>query len=197
MRLSTLLAAIAVSSAAALAPAQTTQAASSATAPLQALDREVRSLYQATERHTVRVVVPVRITNIAEQHPLIKWAPQIDPRVLAEAARQQNGRIFVDVIRPATQPSATNASAPAVDSARIPLPTQITTTTNVEFAGIILDSAGDVLLPLYIEPGTQMQATVDDATATTASLVASDQLTALSVVKLAKPAGEPAAFAQS
>jgi S1-C subfamily serine protease len=67
----------------------------------------------------------------------------------------------------------------------------------VEFAGIILDSSGDVLLPLYIAPDTPMQVTVDDETATTASVVASDELTALSVVKLARPAGEAAAFADA
>lgn len=196
MRLVHTLPTIVLASLAAFAPAQSIAPKPDPALSIAALDREVQALYSSAQKHVVRVIVPVRYAaNPAEQHPLVKWGSQIDPKVqqsLAEALRNGGKHVFVDTARSATQPAATTQAVP--DSARIPLPSLVSF-VNMEFAGIVLDSQGNVLLPLYVDTNAPLQVTVDDKTVTTATVVAADRLTALSVVKLAQPAGEAAPFA--
>src|SRR6185437_10885335 len=140
---------------------------------LDAIERDVRTLYQSSQRQIVRVTVPIILpTRIVEQeHPLVKWRAQIDPKILQVLAAQQRGgapMVFVEPPRPATTQSATpSAAQPSTrssnqastqamtsaqmgDAGRIPLPPQ-TTTINAEFIGLVLDTGGDVLVPLYID----------------------------------------------
>src|SRR5689334_22018018 len=128
MRFAHTLPTIVLASLGAFAPAQTTQPSAISTFSVAAIDREVQSLYQSAQKHMVRVSVPVRYSATpGEQHPLVKWSPQIDPKVqsLAEALRNNGRHIFVDTAVSATQPSGTTQVVP--DSARVPLPSLINT----------------------------------------------------------------------
>ena len=186
---------------------------------LATLERDVRALYQSAQQHIVRVNVPVHLSTklLDQEHPLVKWGRQLDPAILqklAEAARQKGGgvRVYLESPRPATPPTTAQGGAQTVSSTsttqaitppgigeatRLPLPPDVAT-INVEFIGLVLDVHGDVLVPLFIDPAYQdgpLQVTVDDTTVTTAQLIAADRLTALSVVQLNQPAGQPVTFA--
>ena len=83
------------------------------------------------------------------------------------------------------------------EASRIPLPPQ-TTTINAEFIGLVLDTRGDVLVPLYIDAAYlkgPLQVTLDEKSVTSANVVAADRLTSLTVIRLAQPAGQPVTFA--
>ena len=83
---------------------------------LDAIERDVRTLYQSSQRQIVRVTVPIILpTRVVEQeHPLVKWPAQIDPKILQVLAAQQRGgapTVFVEPPRPAaTQASTQQAS---------------------------------------------------------------------------------------
>ena len=151
---------------------------------LAELDRECRELYPQAEARTVRVVVPVPV-------PVEEFLARIDPKLRAQL-QANSPRLFVRA--PATQ-----AVQVSPESNLIPLPSS-NATLNVEFTGMILNSSGDVLLPVYIDPASAQSplvVNVDDRQATTARVVGSDRLTALTIVRLAEPAGELAKFSKA
>ncbi|MEA2710451.1 MAG: serine protease DegQ [Phycisphaerales bacterium] len=151
---------------------------------LAALDAEIQQLYRETESRIVRVQVPVPV-------PVDDFLARFDPKV-REQLKPNSPRLFVR--SPATQPMQT-----APDSGMMPLPS-VSATLNVEFIGIILNRKGDVLLPLYVDPEfvtKPLIVAVDQEKATTARVVAADRLTALTIVRLAEPAGEVARFSKS
>jgi S1-C subfamily serine protease len=197
---------------------QATQPAATAQPSLQALDREVQQLFKTTQQQTVRVTVPIHLPTslLQQEHPLNKWGARIDPQIMqklaAAAAHGQSGQVFIEARSgaPATQPAAAATTAPATepgasvqtpaDAGRVPLPPQ-TAVVNAEFVGLVLNAEGAVLVPLFIDAayleGKPLQVTVDDARVTTATVLAADRATALSVIRLAEPAGKPVTFAQS
>jgi hypothetical protein len=156
---------------------------------LTALDHDTQQLYRATQSHIVRVLVPVRIPTA---HPLIKWRMQFDRDLqnqLEQARASDDSQRFF--VQPATtqSSSAPEASAP---------PTPAVTTINVECLGMILNTHGDVLLPLFIDPAyvQQVQVTVDERDVTKGTVRSVDRQTGLTILRLAKPAGKPVRFAQ-
>ncbi len=180
---------------------------------LEAVERDVRTLYQSSQRNIVRVTVPIILSArlVEQEHPLVKWSGQIDPKIMQALAAQHGGSpmIFIESPRPATQsstqsttqsatqPSAQNLSPALGETTRIPLTPQ-TTTVNAEFIGLILDTRGDVLVPLYIDAAylkAPLQVAVDEKVVTSATVVAADRLTSLTVIRLAEPAGKPVTFA--
>ena len=179
---------------------------------LAALDREVQQLFRDAQERTVRVIVPIHLPArlIEQEHPLARWGQQLDPKVreqLAAAARNDgNGmRVFVDpraATTPATQPAQPSTQpAPQLSQEQnfVPLTPQ-TTLVNAEFIGLVLDARGDVLVPLFIDAAYQqgpLHVTVDDHRVTTATIVAADRQTSLTVVRLAQPAGQAVKFAQA
>jgi hypothetical protein len=150
---------------------------------LAALDAECQQLYQQIETRTVRVVVPVPV-------PVDEFLAHVEPKVRAQL-QANSPRLFVRA--PATQ-----AVQVSPDSNLIPLPSG-NATLNVEFTGLILNRDGDVLLPVFIDPAyaqSPLIVNVDDRQATTAHVVGADRLTALTIVRLAEPAGEVAKFSK-
>lgn len=191
------------------ASAQSTQAEPRATTQpsLAALDGEVQQLYRDAQQRTVRVIVPIHLpTRLLEQeHPLAKWAPQLDPKLLQQlqsAKARGDTRVFVEARVASTQPTSSESSPAQTsqlggDGSRVPLP-QETAVVNAEFIGLVLDQRGDVLVPLYIDAAyleAPLHVTVDDRRVTSAQVVAADRLTSLSVLRLAEPTGEPMRFA--
>ena len=178
---------------ASLLRAQSTQPA------LASLDRELQQLYRQAQERTVRVIVPIRLptTLLQQEHPFSKWnlSPELREK-LAEAARSQGG-VYLEQ-RPSTTQNG-NAQPPPAETQRIPLPPQ-TAVINAEFIGLILDDRGDVLVPLHIDAAYlegPLHVTVDDRRVTSATVVAADRQTSLSVIRLAQPAGQTAKFAQA
>jgi hypothetical protein len=167
---------------------------------LHAFSNEVQQLYRDAQRHLVRVQVPVRVPY---DHPLIKWRTQLDPALLerldAARARGQSPGLYLEPSPIHRSSPATTQSGADGQPARIPLP-PATAVIKLECAGLILDGQGDVLVPVFIDKNNisaPMQVRIDPAQATTASLVASDRQTSLSVLRMTTPAGEPVQFAQA
>ena len=169
--------------------AQTTRA--SATQPtepthpaLAALDGEIRQLYRQAESRIVRVHVPVPV-------PVDDFLARFDPHVRAQ---MKGGATRLFVRAPGTQSVQVTP-----ESNLIPLPS-VNATLNVEFVGLVLTREGDVLLPLFIEPAyarEPLTVNIDDEKATTARVVGADRATALTIVRLAEPAGEVAKFSKA
>lgn len=198
------LVALAGAAGARLASAQTTQPGGGL---LQSLDREVQQLYQRVERQTVRVTVPIRLPTalLQQEHPLSKWGRQLDPKLLQqlEAARSRGeaARVFVEPGGAASRPTGEQAGVQAgpEPQGRVPLPAQ-TAVVNAEFVGLVLNADGNVLVPLFIDAayleGRALPVALDGTRVTTATVVAADRVTALSVIKLKEPgSGEPVKFA--
>jgi S1-C subfamily serine protease len=163
---------------------------------LDALDREVQQLYRQAQERTVRVIVPIHISNnvIQQEHPLSKWnlSPEVREK-LASVTRTQGGAVYIE-----QRPATTQGSA-APEMQRVPLPST-STVMNAEFIGLILNDRGDVLVPLHIDAAYldgPLHVTVDDRRVTTATVVAADRQTSLTVIRLAQPAGQAAKFAQA
>ncbi len=169
--------------------AQTTRSSTTTTPQpahplLAALDQECQQLYQQAESRMVRVMVPVPV-------PVDEFLARVEPRVRAQL-KANSPRLFV-------QAPATQSVQVAPQSNLIPLPSA-NATMNVEFAGLILNQKGDVLLPLFIDPAfvqSSLVVNVDGRRATTARVVGADRLTALTIVRLAEPAGEDAKFTRA
>ena len=151
---------------------------------LAALDAECQQLYQQAEARTVRVMVPMPV-------PVDEFLAHIDPKLRAQL-QANSPRLFV-------QAPATQAVQVTPEPNLIPLPSA-NATLNVESVGLILNADGDVLLPLFIDPAyarSPLVVNVDDKKATTARIIGADRQTALTIVRLAEPAGEVAKFSKS
>jgi hypothetical protein len=175
---------------------------------LQALDRDVQKLYGVAQGEIVRVTVPVRIpTQLLEQeNPLAKWRAQLHPKLLEQIDKSRGGQspVYLDPHPAAVQPPTTNP-APATtrttgpsagegaDRQAIPI-LPASTMVNIEFVGLILNTQGDVLLPLYVDVSlldAPLRAVFGERTATTARVIGADRQTSLTVVRLAEPIGRP------
>jgi membrane-associated protease RseP (regulator of RpoE activity) len=175
------------------ATAQATRATAATTAPapaphpnLAALDAECQQLFRHAEARIVRVTVPMPV-------PVDDFLARFEPKVRAQL-KPNAPRLFVQA---ATTRQAAVQVAP--ESNLIPLPS-VNATLNVEFAGLVLNREGDVLLPLFIDPEFvrgSLMVNVDGRHATTARVVGADRQTALTIVRLAEAAGEPALFQKS
>jgi hypothetical protein len=171
-------------------------ATAQATRPtLEAIDRGVQEIYKQVSDGTVRVVVPLQVGP----HPITRWMPQLDPKVREELNRPQAGgepvRVFVEKPLNSTQPFEVSPAAPS----GIPINPQ-SRVILAEFLGLILNTEGDVLLPLFVDKNlvgeSPLRVTFGDNQTGIAKLRGGDQLTNLTVVKLEKPVGKPIAMGQ-
>jgi S1-C subfamily serine protease len=172
-------------------------AQTSAPTSFDALNRELQQLFSDAQSRLVRAQVPIHIST---EHPLFKWRLQLDPKLRQQldAARERGEalRLFVEP-NPATTNPSTNAVEGDPNAPRIPLPPP-TAVINVEYVGLVLNDRGDVLLPLYIEEESlkvPLAVSLDDRSATTARVIATDDKARLTVVRLARPAGRAVRFA--
>ena len=153
---------------------------------LGALDGEVQQLYADAQARMVHVQVPVPV-------PVDEFLARFDAK-LREQMQRSAPRLYVRAAGPATQPLQL-----APEMSLVPLPSA-NATMHVEFAGLILNRRGDVLLPVHVDPQfvqSPLVVAVDEARGTTARVIAADRQTGLTVVRMAEPAGEPARFAKA
>jgi S1-C subfamily serine protease len=171
-------------------------ASAQATRPtLEAIDRGVQEIYKQVTDGTVRVVVPLQVGP----HPITRWMPRLDPQVREELNKPQASgepvRVFVEKPLNTTQPLDVSPAAPS----GIPINPQ-SRVILAEFLGLILNTDGDVLLPLFVDKNlvgeSPLRVTFGDNQLATARLRGGDQLTNLTVVKLEKPVGKPIAMGQ-
>ena len=178
-----------------MAHAQTT-APASAPAALAALDRDVQQLFRRVQQRTVRVSVPIHLpASMQQEHPLAKWGERFDSKLKQQldAARARGAEIYVE-----QRPATTQATAVNGEGMRVPLPA--TTVVDAEFIGLVINESGDVLVPLHIDPAyapPKLLVTLDEQHVTTATVIGSDRLTSMSVIRLAEPPEGAVQFASS
>ena len=162
---------------------------------LQQLSDETQRMYAHARLGMVRVRLPTPPWLLRQNQQLLaKWGAQLSP-----AAREQILEMQERAARPraTTGPSTGPALAwPAGNAglALTPVPNRVLVAT-----GLLVDSAGDAVFPLYVDRsdlnGTSLAALTGDGRPTVAAFVGSDRITNLTVLKLADPGGHPADLA--
>ena len=196
IRLATLFAAMPLLAAA--APAQTTQ--TTPPTALDAVDRELQALFHRSRSHLIRAQVPIRI---ATDHPMLKWRLQGDVRLQKHLDRVQQQsekpRLFIEPARSTTMPGEGSSTQPTQAPADVnPAARSRGIVVCVEHVGLVLNDRGDVLLPVYLENGElagPLRIKLTDQQSTIAKLIASDEKTALTIIRMERPAGIPVRFA--
>ena len=161
---------------------------------LAALDRELQTLFDHAKACTVRAQVPVHLST---EHPLVKWRAQLDPKLQEQVARGDLPRLYLE---PTTAPATAPALGRTATQSNNPEPSASARLT-VEFVGLVLNDRGDVLLPLHVDEraldGRSISVSFDEASATTARIIATDRKTSLTVIRMEAPSGKPVRFAGS
>jgi serine protease DegS len=157
------------------------------TRPLLAeLNRETQQLFKDVAPSIVRVQLPSP-TNVSlvPDDPLSKWADRLDPQSLArlvDLQRRLPGTSFATAeIRPTTVPST---SQPTIGRRVIVLKLDRFSPNGV---GIILDNNDHVLVPRYVDQAActfPIPVAIGDGRYATATFVASDRQTDLTLLKL-------------
>jgi S1-C subfamily serine protease len=166
------------------------------TAPsaLQQLSNETEHAYEKAHHSIASVQLPrrwvdrVKFQNAADtlsaqKRFLDEWEKRLDPEVV-KSLRAQQTRAWEQLV--ANQKAA--QAQPAADED--PPRTQVV----IIGKGLLLDPDGDVLLPEFIDASEMPRPTpaqTPDGRGTTATFVGSDQVTHLTVVRLADKTGTP------
>jgi S1-C subfamily serine protease len=178
---------------------------------LQELNRETQSLYRDSAPSIVRLELPLPQEAGILDDPLAKWAGQLDPVVrqrLEEMQQRDEGQTLVrEEITPAPPPDGTAPNGAQADGSQPPPPPDAPGGPNlivmqlrpfrVNSVGVVIDDQQHVLVPrfvdknLFVGPAPVLLA---DGRIAFATLVGSDRLTELSVLKLQETALPPAAF---
>jgi S1-C subfamily serine protease len=163
---------------------------------LNELNRETQELFKQISPSIVRVQMPFP-TNVAQppDETLLKWANRLDPQSLARLAelqRRSPGISFATAeIRPTTQPSG---AQPTVGRRVIVLRLDRFSPNGI---GIVIDDKNDLLIPRYVDAAAcvaPIPVAIGDGRYATASFVASDRETGLTLLKLHGVKLKPAAI---
>jgi S1-C subfamily serine protease len=153
---------------------------------LNELNRETQELFKQIAPSIVRVQMPLP-SNVAQppDETLLKWADRLDPQSLARLAelqRRSPGVSFATAeIRPTTVPSG---AQPTVGRRVIILRLDRFSPNAI---GIVFDDQNDLLIPRYVDGAAcvaPIPVAVGDGRFATASFVASDSETGLTILKL-------------
>jgi hypothetical protein len=186
---------------------------------LEQISRETQSLIQSVRPGLVRVELPPPnwIQPFADESNLMqKWGGRLDPAVLAKLHEAQMGAAAgqasnVGAFVPSTDPSIANAQPTQpprtfilarpdggfelVTSGAPNYDADIGAPPAPQIMGIILDDAGHVLIPIFIEKqalaGHALAAISADNQRIKADYVGSDRQTNLTIIQLATPIGKP------
>ena len=168
------------------------------------LGDETQRMYARARLGMVRVRLPTPPWLARQNQQLMrKWGTRLDPAVRDQLARALAG------LRPTTAPGGdpplawppASAVGPLAAAGRPLTVTVVAPPSRVLIAtGLLLDAAGDAVLPLYLDradlpPGATLPALTGDGRPTVAAFVGSDRLTNLTVVKLADPGDHPTVLA--
>ncbi|HWB54256.1 MAG TPA: PDZ domain-containing protein [Tepidisphaeraceae bacterium] len=191
---------------------------------LEQLSEESHDLYQHVQHEVVRIETPMPdwMLEIAKRdNPLIKWGQLLDAEVRRKLAAQSEGSILQrtlsaevapatrETTEPSTMPSmhmepmATDEPGAGVTfmprATTMPEPTTHFS-ARVNTIGLILDDAGHVLIPLYLEKDAASKGPITIYSpdgVCTAHFVGSDPKSNLTVVQMDKMVGRPAELDQS
>ncbi|HEY1922250.1 MAG TPA: S1C family serine protease [Tepidisphaeraceae bacterium] len=153
---------------------------------LNELNLETQELFKQIAPSIVRVQMPFP-SNIAQppDETLLKWADRLDPQSLARLAelqRRSPGITFATAeIRPTTIPSG---AQPTVGRRVIILRLDRFSPNAI---GIVFDDKNDLLIPRYVDAAAcvaPIPVAIGDGRYATASFVASDRETGLTILKL-------------
>ncbi|MGD0464259.1 MAG: S1C family serine protease [Tepidisphaeraceae bacterium] len=153
---------------------------------LNELNRETQELFKQVSSSIVRVQMPLP-TSISPvpDDPLSKWADRLDPQSLARLAELQRrapGTSFATAeIRPTTAPSS---SQPTVGQRVIVLKLDRFSPNSI---GIVLDDDNHLLIPRYVDEAAcafPIPVAIGDGRYSTATFIASDRQTDLTLLKL-------------
>jgi S1-C subfamily serine protease len=158
-----------------------------ATRPLlNELNHETQELFKQISPSIVRVEMPLPSGHAPPpDETLLKWADRLDPQLLArlvELQRRAPGVSFATAeIRPTTSPSG---AQPTVGRRVIVLRVDRFSPNGI---GIVFDDKNDLLIPRYVDAAAcvaPIPVAIGDGRYATASFVASDQQTGLTLLKL-------------
>lgn len=212
---------LAITAAASVALAQATQpAASQPQRLLEQLDRETKALYAQMQGSVVRVSLPppMWVNELAaKESPLEKWKNQLDPAMrqkleehvkAAQAGEyhQVNATVSSPATQPTTAPTAPNAPRPdgqltAGGSVTVLAPVRVgqvvqwrpVTITFSSHIGVVVDTQGRILVPLYVEREVvgqrRLPVTLADGRTVGARFVGSDRLMNVTVLQMDQPLG--------
>ncbi len=166
---------------------------------LSELNQETQDLFKQIAPSIVRVQMPMP-TNISlvPDDPLSKWADRLDPQSLARLVELQHrapGTSFATAeIRPTTNPSS---SQPTIGHRVIILKLDRFSPNSI---GIVMDSDNHLLIPRYVDKAAcayPIPVAIGDGRYATATFVASDRQTDLTLLKLHGAKTKPAAISPS
>jgi S1-C subfamily serine protease len=175
-------------------------AGSATTRPLlEELNRETQSLYKDSAPAIVRLELPLPQEAEILDDPLAKWAGQLDPVVrqrLEELQQRNEGQTLVrEEITPATAPAEDGSQPPAPGAPNL-IVMQLRP-LRINSVGVVIDDQQHVLVPRFVDKNQfagAIPALLSDGRIVSATLVGSDRLTELSVLKLQGTSITPAAF---
>jgi S1-C subfamily serine protease len=161
---------------------------------LDELNHETQDLFKQVSSSIVRVQMPMPTNfSISEDDLLSKWANRLDPQSLARLAdieRRAPGTSYATAeIRPTTVPSRTQ---PTVGQQVIVLKLDRFSPNGV---GIVLDDGKHLLIPRYVDKAAcalPVPVAVSDGHWATASFVASDRQSDLTLLQLTNFKTKPA-----
>ncbi len=162
-----------------IAVAQTARTGAPATQPsLVDLDQGFQQLYQTVDASVVRVIVPIQIQT---------------PRAQSNTTNPNEAvRVYVQQPLSTTQPLELSKGTEAQGKIEVSPPVRV---TFAEFAGLVLDQDGNVLLPLFVDKklvgDKSLRVTYGQNKVTKGKLLGSDRQTNVSVLKLEQPVGQP------
>ena len=153
---------------------------------LTELNLETRELFTQVAPSIVRVQMPLPTSiSFMPDDPLSKWADRLDPQSLARLAelqRRSPGTSFATAeIRPTTAPSASQST---VGQRVIVLKLDRFSPNGI---GIVLDDQNDLLIPRFVDKAAcayPIPVAIGDGRYGTATFVASDRQTDLTILKL-------------
>jgi S1-C subfamily serine protease len=177
-----------------------TNPGSATTRPLlQELNRETQSLYKDAAPAIVRLELPLPQEAELLDDPLAKWAGQLDPAVrqrLEDMQQREGGPALVrEEITPATAPSEDGNPPPAPGAPNL-IVMQLRP-LRLNSVGVVLDDQQHVLVPHFVDKNQfagPIPVLLSDGRIVSATLVGSDRLTEMSVLKLQDTSIPPAAF---
>jgi hypothetical protein len=156
---------------------------------LEQLDQQSQSLYNQVQDGLVSVQVPLPPwvwEMLMRQDPLRQWEPRVDLGVsqALEAMREQALR----GASPSWPPLSRGGGGSAATASTMPagfVPNNI---------GLVLDEAGHVLVPIYVEKPAAGDAPLPlmlGGKSATGTFVGSDDKTQMTILKLSQPLGRP------
>ncbi|HXE54156.1 MAG TPA: PDZ domain-containing protein [Tepidisphaeraceae bacterium] len=165
---------------------------------LEELNRQTITVYHQVGAGIYRVRLPEpKWIKAYAMAAMTRWDKSLDPEIRKRLEEEPPVPVEADasgssiVVRP--KQGTGNANEPSLGGdLRMPAPPKSWSESNI---ALLLDSDGDLLVPLYVEPevihGKPLDVIGPDGSAMTATFIGSDRPTNLTLLRIDKPAGAP------